>query len=118
MSSVIMSAYDTSHRSWFSCSSSWAACFFLPCPPALCPLTAVACWSRRASGGLFLRLRGARAEEAAQLLRDQARVRARLDVDDAGDDHLHLAALDLGDPLEPVADRQPHHVRAEDAPQR
>ena len=97
-----MSAYETSQRSWFSCSSSWTACF------------------------LRLRRRGA---HAASFCADPggSRLSSRCwttrglvpdwIAEDALDDQLHLLALQLTDPLEPAGQRQPHDVGAHDAPQ-
>src|SRR5215212_4816702 len=81
--SVIMSAKDTSQRSSFSCSSSWAW--------RLC---------RREAMGLRRRLLGAaggrlvgvgrplgRRDEGHELLRDDPRVVARLDGEDALEGH-------------------------------
>src|SRR4029079_15335113 len=83
--SVIMSANDTSQRSSFSCSSSW-------CPPFL--------WHRAdiGLGGFLLRLGGGRRlvlrhphgrrYVGGELLRDDARVVAGLDGQDALERHL------------------------------
>src|SRR5687768_5240226 len=104
MSSVIMSAYVISQRSWFSCSSC-SSCFLRR-----------AATSRRLLGLERGPLLGV--EERVQLLLDHAGVGAGLDRQHALEDELHLVDLDLADPGQLLAERQPEDVGREDAPER
>src|SRR4051794_16846621 len=105
ISRVIMSAYVISQRSWLTCSSS-SSCRFLRADIA--------------SRGLRVleRLAVLRCEVREQLLLDDARVGAGLDGEDALEKQLAVVHLDVTDPLELVAHRQPEHVGRHDAPQR
>src|SRR3954454_2987551 len=105
ISSVIMSAYVSSHRSWLTCSSCSSWRFFRA--------------DMTASGRLRLvdgvALLGSQVGE--QLLLDDPRVGAGLDGEDALDDQLAMVGLDLADPLELVAHGQPHDVGRHDTPE-
>src|SRR4051794_9291682 len=101
ISSVIMSAYVISQRSWFSCSSC-SSCFF-----------------RRAMSCRLVELGGVggRAHEREELLLDDARVAAGLDREHAFEHELHVMGLHLGHALDLPGDRQPEDVGRHDAPE-